>query len=182
MHLGFGRPDNNILGACVLTSDQIRLYSRKGQTCGGNWWTMACAGSVPWRKRFRLKEDLGKPVLPYVRFLSVDYRIHFLCAWFSISCRSHSLPHTISLSSFVSLITFLNLNCSYQSKFSIAKSLESLFAAHNVIVLSMKHLKGKRELFLNKFCKKTAEMLPNGPWSRGRGSRVGAGGRRTCHC
>jgi len=42
-----------------------------------------------------------------------------------------------SIISIVSLITFLYPNCSYQLKFGIARSVESIFAAHNLIVLNI---------------------------------------------
>ena len=38
----------------------------------------ALAGSVQWRKRSHREEDIRKPVLPFVRLLSVSHRIHFL--------------------------------------------------------------------------------------------------------
>jgi len=65
-------------------------------------------------ERSHLTEDIRKPVLLFVRLFSVRYRIHYLFTWsLSYFCRSHSLPYTILLS-FVSLITFLYPNCSYQ--------------------------------------------------------------------
>ena len=64
-------------------------------------------------ERFRLKERIRKSVLSFVR-LSIYHRIHFLFTRVSALCRSHSLPHTISLPFLVSLITFLYPNCSYQ--------------------------------------------------------------------
>jgi len=37
MHAVFDRPDNDILGDWVPTSDPIRLSSRKGRFCGRDW-------------------------------------------------------------------------------------------------------------------------------------------------
>ena len=59
-------------------------------------------------ERSHLMEDIGKPVLPFVRLFSVSHRIHFyfIHLVFLLFCRSHSLPYTIKLS-LVSLITLL---------------------------------------------------------------------------
>ena len=63
---------------------------------------------------FGLKGDIRGPILLFVHLLSVCHRIHFLFLWFSTLCRTHSLPHTISLSFLVPLITFPYPNSSYQ--------------------------------------------------------------------
>jgi len=87
-------------------------------------------------ERSHLTEDIRKPVLPFVCLFSVHHRIHYLFTWSLSYFCCHSLLYTILLFLLISLITFRYPNSSYQYKFGIARSLESIFAAPNIIVLN----------------------------------------------
>ena len=47
------------------------------------------------KERFGYKKDIRGRVLPFVRLLLVDHRIHFLFIRLSVIRQSHSFSHTI---------------------------------------------------------------------------------------
>ena len=109
MHSVFGRLVNHILGACVFTSDRIRLSSRKGRLCGRNW-------SKIWHAH---EECPGGKVSSQGAYKKV---CSFLCSFINLSSHSLSLHSGFcSLSkSFVTAYDLIAFSCFFDN-FSLSK-------------------------------------------------------------
>jgi len=81
MHSVFSKPVNHILGACVFTSDRIRLRVGKGHYAEETDRIYGMRRKCDAEERSHVKEDIRKPVLPFVGLLLGSHRIHFLFTW-----------------------------------------------------------------------------------------------------